>query len=181
MFQALRRSFGCLMLAGLACCSREKRELHPPIVPPDDRQMTLLHAGGPLPPAKIPMGYETNAYAISQGKQLFTDFNCSTCHADGGGDIGPALKDDRWIYGSGPAQIHDSVVEGRPNGMPSFRGRIAEDQVWQIVAYIRSLGALAPSAGAPGRSDEISAGHPPNSNPAQTPQEYGLPKPADHP
>lgn len=171
----------CLLLATLISCSREKRQLTPPSVPPDDRQLTWLHAGGPLPPPKIPFGYEQNAYAISQGKQLYTDFNCSTCHANGGGDIGPALKDDRWIYGSEPRQIHDSIVEGRPNGMPSFRGRIDENQLWQIVAYVRSLGGLAPSSGAPGRDDTISAGHPPNSDSAQTPYDSSGPKPAEHP
>jgi cytochrome c oxidase cbb3-type subunit 3 len=165
----------------LVSCSREKRELNPPIVSADDRQVTALHAGGRLPPPKIPFGYEQNAYAISQGKQLYTDFNCSTCHANGGGDIGPPLKDDRWIYGSEPAQIHDSIVEGRPNGMPSFRGRIEENQVWQIVAYVRNLGSLAPKGAAPGRDDSISAGHPPNSMPAQTPQESNVTKPAEHP
>jgi cytochrome c oxidase cbb3-type subunit 3 len=170
-----------LWLATAGSCSREKRELHPPVVPSEDRQVTSLHAGGRLPPPKFPFGYEENAYAVSEGKQLFTDFNCSTCHANGGGDIGPPLKDDRWIYGSDPAQIHDSIVEGRPNGMPSFRRRISENQLWQIVAYIRSLGGLAPGGGAPGRSDETSAGPPPNSIPAQTPQEYGVPKPAEHP
>jgi cytochrome c oxidase cbb3-type subunit III len=170
-----------LISVALVSCTRETRDLNPPKVPPDDRQVTLLHVGGPLTPPKAPLGYEENAYAVSQGQQLFTQFNCSTCHANGGGDIGPPLKDDRWIYGSDPMQIHDSIVEGRPNGMPSFRQRIEENQVWQIVAYIRNLGGLTSGGAAPGRSDTISAGHPPNSIPAQRPQESNVTKPAEHP
>lgn len=157
------------LVAGLSSCRREVRDLHPPTFLEEPRQMTSLHAGGPLPPPKTPAGYEDNAYAIAQGKQLYTDFNCSTCHAQGGGDIGPALKDDRWIYGSEPAQIYASIVEGRPNGMPSFRGRIVDDQLWKIVAYVRSLGGLSSTAAAPGRNDDIKA-FPENMTKRQQPQ-----------
>jgi cytochrome c oxidase cbb3-type subunit 3 len=52
--------------------------------------------------------------------------------------------DDEWIYGSEPENIFATIIEGRPNGMPSFRGRIGNQQVWQIVAYVRSLSGLTP-------------------------------------
>ena len=50
--------------------------------------------------------------------------------------------DRDWIYGSNPANIFWTIVEGRPQGMPSFGGRIAEGQVWRIVAFVRSLSGL---------------------------------------
>ena len=50
-------------------------------------------------------------------------YNCSGCHSHGGGGIGPALMDDEWIYGSDPENIFATIVEGRPNGMPTFRGQ----------------------------------------------------------
>ena len=28
--------------------------------------------------------------------------------------------DAEWIYGSHPEQIYSDIVQGRPNGMPSF-------------------------------------------------------------
>jgi cytochrome c oxidase cbb3-type subunit 3 len=40
--------------------------------------------------------------------------------------------------------------------MPSFRGKIPDHQVWQIVAYVRSLSGLLPKDVAPGRSDHMS-------------------------
>jgi cytochrome c oxidase cbb3-type subunit 3 len=46
--------------------------------------------------------------------------------------------DAEWRYGGDPAQVFQSIAQGRPNGMPSFGGHIPEDQVWQIVAYVRS-------------------------------------------
>jgi cytochrome c oxidase cbb3-type subunit 3 len=35
--------------------------------------------------------------------------------------------------------VFDTIVGGRPNGMPSFSGKITEYQIWQIVAYVESL------------------------------------------
>ena len=85
-----------------------------------------------------------NAYDISQGKRLFHWYNCSGCHGNGGGGMGPALMDDRWIYGHEPDDIYKTIMEGRPNGMPSFKGRIPADQAWQLVSYVRAMGGLAP-------------------------------------
>ena len=61
--------------------------------------------------------------------------------------------------GSEPERLYASIVGGRPNGMPSFRGKIPEQQVWQLVAYLRSLGGLVRLDVAPGRSDNLN-GHP---------------------
>ena len=99
--------------------------------------------------------YDYNAHAISQGKQLYEWFNCSGCHAQGGGAIGPALMDAQWVYGEQPQNIFATIVEGRPNGMPSFRGRIPTQQVWQLVAYVRSLSGQVSKDAAPSRSDHL--------------------------
>jgi cytochrome c oxidase cbb3-type subunit 3 len=42
--------------------------------------------------------------------------------------------DEKWIYGDAIENIVATIREGRPNGMPSFRGRIPDDQIWQIAA-----------------------------------------------
>jgi cytochrome c oxidase cbb3-type subunit 3 len=156
----------------LAGCEREKRELRVPANQAETAQqlqVTSVQAGGTSPPAKAPAGYDENAYALSQGQQLYTDFNCVGCHASGGGDIGPALLDDKWIYGSAPPQIYASIVEGRPNGMPAFGPRIQRNQVWEIVAYVRSLSGLASATAAPGREDHMKTAPPPNTVERQKP------------
>ena len=113
-----------------------------------------VHAGGPIAvPDHGP--YEESAYAVGEGKRLYSAFNCVGCHAHGGGGIGPALMDAKWIYGSHPEQIYSTIIQGRPNGMPSFAGKIPDYQVWELVAYVRSLSGQLPSDVAPGRSDEI--------------------------
>ncbi|HUP30798.1 MAG TPA: cytochrome c, partial [Usitatibacter sp.] len=96
-----------------------------------------------------------NAYELSQGKRLFRWYNCSGCHSAGGGGMGPALMDEKWLYGPAPEQVYATIMEGRPNGMPSFRGRIPEEQAWQLVAYVRSMSGLAPKSARPSRSDAL--------------------------
>jgi cytochrome c oxidase cbb3-type subunit 3 len=71
--------------------------------------------------------------------------------------MGPALMDDRWIYGSQPQNIYSTIVEGRPNGMPSFRQKIPDHQVWQLSAYVRSLSGQLPKDVSPTRSDDMNA------------------------
>jgi cytochrome c oxidase cbb3-type subunit 3 len=172
-----------LVLFALSACEREKREFHSdkPSEPAHSLQMTALRAGGAQPLPTTRLSEEKNAHAMSEGKELYTNFNCSTCHAHGGGDIGPPLKDDVWIYGSDPAQIFASIVEGRPNGMPAFRERIVEPQVWQIVAYVRSMSGLASKNAAPGRLDHIQDNPPENSVDPQSPTQSGIPKSAEMP
>jgi cytochrome c oxidase cbb3-type subunit 3 len=83
--------------------------------------------------------------------------------------------DDRWIYGARPSNIYETIVEGRPNGMPAFRGKIPDQQVWMLVAYVRSMSRNAPLAALPGRSDHLQGGAPENNRPAQTPVHTGSP------
>ena len=67
------------------------------------------------------------------------EFNCSGCHFNGGGGIGPPLMDDKWIYGGRLDQIFNSIYQGRPNGMPVWGGKISEQQIWEIATYVRSM------------------------------------------
>jgi cytochrome c oxidase cbb3-type subunit III len=99
--------------------------------------------------------YDENAYALSQGQRLYGWFNCAGCHANGGGGMGPPLMDDEWIYGSDPDQIYRTITEGRPNGMPSWAGRIPDTQIWQIIAYVRSMSGLVPPNVRNSRADHM--------------------------
>ncbi|HEX2191355.1 MAG TPA: c-type cytochrome [Longimicrobiaceae bacterium] len=83
--------------------------------------------------------YEGDAKAIQEGRRLYRWMNCNGCHAEGGGSIGPPLWDDQWRYGGRGIDIAESILHGRPDGMPRFAGHLPEDQVWKIVAYVQSL------------------------------------------
>ena len=150
-----------LLLIVAAACHREERPLIPKAA---DVQRPLPVRVGTLQPGPkllaataLQNPYEGNAYAISQGQQLFAQYNCSGCHFHGGGGIGPPLMDEEWIYGSSPANIYTSIVEGRPNGMPSYGGHIPDNQVWMIVTYVRALGGFEPAGATAVRGEEMQA------------------------
>ncbi len=101
---------------------------------------TLFPGGGKVQPVDPQAAsYEGNVSAISEGKRLFTWYNCSGCHFHGAGGIGPALMDDKWIYGDRIDQIYASIAQGRPNGMPSWGAKLPPEQIWMLAAYVKSL------------------------------------------
>jgi cytochrome c oxidase cbb3-type subunit 3 len=145
----------------LAACEREDREYRAnPVTAETEEKIALSPlAPGPSPPVErrsgMGQGYEENAFHVAQGKKLYAWFNCNGCHANGGGGSGPPLMDDRWSYGGQIENIVQTIREGRPNGMPSFRGRIPDDQIWQIASYVRSMGRYVSKDVAPGRNDDM--------------------------
>ena len=176
--------FAMFVIAGLMlyACKREERELRPS--PPasevvNETQVSGINPGAhPLPGPPVPNMYEESAYSTSEGKRLFSQYNCSGCHANGGGGIGPPLMDNYWVYGGEPQNIFTTIIEGRPNGMPSFRNRIPEYQVWELVSYVRSMSGLLPKDVAPSRSDRLYVRPPEQSMPKQTPTGItGAPEP----
>lgn len=169
------------MLAIAACagvlggCERERRDLDPrpaPAPAQGSTQSALDPGSDAPPPSSAPEGaaYENNAYHVNEGQRLFRWFNCNGCHGNGGGNIGPALMDDEWRYGGRIDQIHATIVQGRPNGMPSFRERIPDAQIWQIAAYVRALSGNVPKSAAPSRGETIHATPPLTRTPAQPPK-----------
>ena len=147
-------------------CQREKRDVKPAparlaVYGDAAPEGTLRPGGSAGPQSEVTNPYNGSAYDISEGQRLYESFNCSGCHAEGGGAIGPPLIKTAWTYGGEPANIFDTIVKGRPNGMPSWGGRIPEYQVWQIVAYVRSLNGLQPTSATSSRPDTIE-GNPQN-------------------
>jgi cytochrome c oxidase cbb3-type subunit 3 len=149
-------------LSALACaallltaCEREKR----PTQAPPAASGTSSHSYAARVPSKN--RYEENAYAVSQGQTWFKAYNCAGCHSGGGGGgMGPPLMDAKWRYGSEPENIFQSIAQGRPNGMPAFGEHVPEDQIWQLVAYVRSLSGQLREDVAPTRPDDLTASKP---------------------
>jgi cytochrome c oxidase cbb3-type subunit III len=142
-----------------------------------------IYPGGGAPPQSAGDSHaEANGFDVSEGQRLFRSFNCNGCHQNGGGGIGPALMDSRWIYGSEPRAIYTTIVEGRPNGMPSFRNKINDHQLWQLVAYVRSMSGLVPAAARSSREDHMQSKPPGTLQPTEPPVPGGdLPKSAERP
>ena len=85
-------ALACAVALALGGCDREERGSRAkPIAE------TVPSGWHPVPAQAA--AYEGNAYAISQGAQLYSWMNCAGCHAHGGGGMGPPLIDDEWRYG----------------------------------------------------------------------------------
>ena|SRR5688500_18408168 len=186
--RCLTGGLAAALLAAVSACDREARRFRevPPTVTASSAVSTgePLQAGVPTPEPEVINVYESNAYAISEGKRLYTTWNCVGCHSHGGGGMGPPLMDAEWIYGSDPENIVATIIEGRPNGMPSFRNRIANQQLWQLAAYVRSMAGLAPKAASSGRDDNMQVKVDEQRMPEQPPRSSAtrsLPPPSQRP
>jgi cytochrome c oxidase cbb3-type subunit 3 len=173
-----------LILMGVlgVSCKREERQFEPP---PTTAQvpvvMSDLKPGAPATQTGTKNPLEENATALSDGKRLFSQYNCTGCHANGGGAIGPPLMDEKWIYGSEPANIYSTIVEGRPNGMPSFRHKISDYQAWELSAYVRALSGQVRKDVAPGRNDDMNVHRSEQRIERKTPEKLQIPKSAEQP
>jgi len=78
--------------------------------------------------------------AVEMGRNLYAH-NCATCHgSDARGARGyPDLTDDHWIWGSEPAQIENTVVNGRQAAMPGFGDALGADGVRNTAVYVQKL------------------------------------------
>ncbi len=83
--------------------------------------------------------------ARAMGERIFLN-SCSQCHgSDAGGGRGfPNLKDNDWLYGGAPETVRETITNGRMGVMPALGPSLGgEDQVKNVVAYVRSLSGLS--------------------------------------
>ena len=80
--------------------------------------------------------------SVEAGKAVFMQ-GCAACHgADGKGmhAVGaPNLTDNVWLYGSTYDWIRKAVVNGLQNQMPSQSGRLSQDQIQILAAYVYGM------------------------------------------
>jgi putative heme-binding domain-containing protein len=83
---------------------------------------------------------------VAEGKKLFSGL-CVTCHGfDGTGGAGPPLNRPRLLSAPDDASLRNIISEGIPNrGMPRVR-RVTDEEMRQLVAYVRSIGKTARAA-----------------------------------
>lgn len=86
----------------------------------------------------MPEGMDTSSPAHAQYMQL-----CAACHGPTGRGMqalgAPSLVDDVWLYGSSPAEIRKTILEGRAGAMPAFGNLIGPDRARILTAYVYSL------------------------------------------
>jgi mono/diheme cytochrome c family protein len=80
--------------------------------------------------------------AIQAGRLLFSD-HCAQCHGESaqGTKKRPSLRTTRIQSEASEGALHWLLVNGNVRrGMPSW-SRLPDQQLWQLVSYMRSLGA----------------------------------------
>ena len=129
-------------VALLTACDMTRGTAAPNAAPPP-----MITPVGPVPGPGEPTQkqvrenpYKSDKNGMGEGRQLFNRMNCAGCHGDhGGGGMGPSLRDIDWMYGNTDAQVFSSIAEGRAHGMPSWGTKLNDDQIWKLVAYIKSF------------------------------------------
>ncbi len=100
------------------------------------------------------------ASLAARGERLFRSLGCSGCHGENGLVRAPSLAglyghpvplDTGEIVTADDRYIHDSIllpqrqiVASYAPVMPSYEGQISEEEVFQLVQYIKSLASEAP-------------------------------------
>jgi cytochrome c oxidase subunit 2 len=99
-------------------------------------------------------GGPATASPVAAGEKLFNDLACNTCHMDSNQGRGPVLAGiygkSIELQGGGTATVDDGyiresivnpqakIVNGFQPIMPTFQGLVTEEQLLQLIAYVRS-------------------------------------------
>jgi alcohol dehydrogenase (cytochrome c) len=96
-----------------------------------------------------------NPAAIAAGQRLY-DQTCQSCHGPAGrGDRGPALNTGTFRQGREDGDLFHTIREGvLSSQMPPFK-ELSDEQVWQLVSYIRSLAAPGPAGRGRGAASAV--------------------------
>lgn len=85
--------------------------------------------------------------SVAEGRKTYSR-HCASCHGPSGkGDGSMALAggtpsnltDETWDHGSSDGEIFVVIRDGVSSDMESYKDKLTEKQMWQLVNYIRSL------------------------------------------
>lgn len=125
---------------------------------PIERAIAMtVESGGQLPEIKKDEVPE-DASPAQLGEQLYSSLGCNACHSlDGTKIVGPSFKGiwgEKHQFTNGEAAVVDAsyvknsvlypqsqVLEGYPPVMPAYEGRVSDEDLTHISAFIESLGS----------------------------------------
>ena len=106
-------------------------------------------------------GIKGESMAVA-GAELYQRFGCVTCHGTGKGPSFAGLFGKPVLLSNGQTVLADEdyvresilypsakIVNGYPAIMPTFKGQVSEEQLLQLIAYIKSLGTEERNLGKP--------------------------------
>ena len=91
--------------------------------------------------------YTGNQQAIQEGHQLFLSTGCYSCHGhEATGGVGPSLTGESWIYKPTDETLFRTIHNGRAGtNMAGWSDTLSSDDIWKIIAFIRSVYKGSPS------------------------------------
>src|SRR5207237_3058079 len=130
-------------------------------------------------------GNANNESPATAGRQMFESLGCVSCHgANAEGGRGPALLGvfgSKVVLNNSQSVVADEgyvresimnpqakIVSGFGPIMPSFQGQVNEEQLLQLVAYVKSLSTTKPKT--------PTAKPPANMNAKPSPTPFGSPR-----
>ena len=105
-------------------------------------------AAAPMPapePEKL-NPFTGNADRAAEGRTLYFQVGCQGCHGGGGGGgMATSVIDDAWAFGSDDEVLFRLIKGEIPEQtMPTVYSVLEDDEVWKILAFIRSVYAGDP-------------------------------------
>lgn len=80
---------------------------------------------------------------LFEGRTIWTG-QCASCHgASGGGGRGPQLSEGRVLGRFPDAASQEALILNGRGGMPSFAGRLSEEQITAVTRYTREVLTVA--------------------------------------
>lgn len=96
------------------------------------------HTGQPVRDVLAPPAEPMTAQAMD-GEALYSA-NCAGCHgADASGGFGSDLTAASYQFGKSPADIEESISNGRGVSMPGFAGQLSDAEIDSLVDYLLKL------------------------------------------
>ena len=109
---------------------------------------TAPHKGGNPTAAKVKNPIAPTAESIAAGKRSYQHL-CIRCHGPEGKGDGTAttktepsdLTGTKWDYGNSDGEVFGVIHDGISVDMEPYSARIGDEEIWNLVNYLRTLRA----------------------------------------
>jgi mono/diheme cytochrome c family protein len=103
---------------------------------------------------------------IATGKALYEE-NCTNCHGADGAKVAKAnFADQQFMASRSASDLSQATAQGNGQDMPGFSGKLSEDDLWALAAFVRTISFQA---------SEVAAISTPPPSATATTAETGLP------
>ncbi len=109
-------------------------------------------------PYAVIRNFRTSKSDVEAGSGIFRD-RCASCHGtDGaGGPIAPALIGREYKHGESDWAVYRTILKGVPGTPMPATGDLSDEQRWQVISFLRYIGAQNHASAAPATSAGVAA------------------------